>query len=210
MARFRKSARKPAKKFEYWDTTVFLDLLKGKNDERGTTAQALWNDAIQGNRKIYTSEISIAEVVFVADVFVGPLTAQEEQAIEALWNDEKSPVHFVSLNPQIARDARSIKQRCMLHKPKAIPMEIADAIHLACARFAKVSTFFTTDQFRKRPGETQPTLPDQRGNLSKIVGMKVCAPGDISLIKYPNQPKQPAKAAPPATQQPPAPPASTP
>lgn len=181
--------RAPKQREEYWDTCVFLDLLKARDDARGEIARALWDDARNKGRIIYTSDLTIAEVAFVLDQNATSLDAQEEADIEALWSDDKTPVRFVSITQNIARKARAIKRACMNHKPKPIPLEPFDALHLACAQHAQVQTVFTTDKFNRKRRETSPSLPDQRPALGKLIGIHICDPKASGIITFPNPPK---------------------
>jgi predicted nucleic acid-binding protein len=178
---------------EYWDTTVFLDLLHDKGNPRGIVAGALWQDAKNNGRAICTSHITIVEVAYITHQNVKALTAEEEAKIEAMWFADDSPVRFIAVDVKVVRDAREIKRKCLAQDP-SIPMEAPDAIHLACAQKAGVPRFLTTDQFNKKKRKISDAkgrnvfelyeIADQRQTLSKLCGLTICAPEAKGLLGH--------------------------
>lgn len=176
MARSR--AKQPQPGSTYWDTTVFLDLFF-QEGERAGIAKALWQEALAGKHSICTSFLTIAEVLFTAAEINKNFKSEEEAAIKALWHP-KSPVKFVDITAAIGNDARALKRECMV---KGIPLQSADALHLACARAVPAERFFTSDQFNRPPCK-KAKLADQRENLSKIAKLTICEPKASGVIVF--------------------------
>lgn len=168
---------------EYWDSCVFLEILN-KQGERGDVAATIFQDALHKRRTVYTSLLTITEVVFTLAENNGRIALKQEEAaaIDKLWHPQ-SPFRMVEFTKHIAVKAREIKRLCLEQKP-AIPMFPSDAVHLACAQHRQVERFFTYDQFNRRPGDKDAALPDQRPNLSNLLGFEVCDPHARGLLAF--------------------------
>ncbi len=156
----------------YWDACIFLELLAADSDLAKDVA-AIWQQAVDGRVEIYTSELSIAEVVYSTQEQVGrALTNDEERKIDSLWHP-MSPVKLLEISRPVLLKAREIKR--MSHG-KGIKIKEPDGIHLASAVVHKLAEFHSTDHFSKSA--------DKRAELSALIGIKVCPPNAKGLLKF--------------------------
>lgn len=109
----------------YVDSSVFIGFVKGEIDthgnDRGAIGQNLFDRANEGRYRIYTSTLTLAEVVKLR---TGPVTPDDKlEAIAALF--DYPFIEFIELDRGIGEGARRICQEQGL-KPN-------DAVHLASA-----------------------------------------------------------------------------
>lgn len=187
----------------YWDTTVFLDVLDPRKDERRLIAKALWSNALQNKVPFYTSTLTIAEVAFLTNELRDVLELDDAKLanINAFWMPP-SPVALIDVTGVVAKRARDILRQCRAHAPRHIPMSPADALHIGSALTMGIKTFYTHDEFKKivpltdtnylkstdREKLKETELDDQRGNLSTLLDLKICAPSKQGLILFAEDP----------------------
>jgi predicted nucleic acid-binding protein len=118
----------------YWDSTVFLALIK-KEPGRVQECEAILRSAAKGDCEIWPSAITLAEVVRPRHKGTVALTEAEESQIGAFFANPL--IHFVDFNPAMGALSRSLQWRFGLH--------VRDAIHVACAIGAKVDVIESYD-----------------------------------------------------------------
>lgn len=109
----------------YADSSVFLGFIKGevdaKGNDRGAIGQNFFGHAEEGKYKVFTSTLTLAEVVKLRR---GPVTPDDKlEQIAALFDYEF--IELIELDRGIGEDARRLCQTQGL-KPN-------DAVHLASA-----------------------------------------------------------------------------
>ena len=125
----------------YWDSCCFLSFLQG--DSTRTELQALMADAEAGGVLIVTSTISVAEVAYLAPEGPGlPLDPDVERQIEDLWRSRQA-IRFVEVDAGVAARARTLLRHALTQGWERNPR---DALHLASAQQAPVSTIHTYDE----------------------------------------------------------------
>jgi len=125
----------------YWDSCCFLSFLQGDPSRR--ELQTLMADAQAGGVLIVTSTISVAEVAYLAPEGPGrPLDPGVERQIEGLWRSGRA-IRFVEVDAGIAARARTLLRHALAQGWQRNPR---DALHLASAQLASVSTVHTYDE----------------------------------------------------------------
>ena len=125
----------------YWDSCCFLSFLQG--DSTRTELQTLMADARAGGVLIVTSTISVAEVAYLAPEGLGlPLDRDVERQIEDFWRSGQA-IRFVEVDAGIAARARTLLRHALSQGWERNPR---DALHLASAQQASVSTIHTYDE----------------------------------------------------------------
>ena len=100
-------------------------------------------DAEAGGVLIVTSIISVAEVAYLAPEGPGlPLDPDVERRIENLWRSRQA-IRFVEVDAGVAARARTLLRHALTQGWQRNPR---DALHLASAQQAPVSTIHTYDQ----------------------------------------------------------------
>lgn len=122
--------RPPAVPVYYWDSNMFIAYLK-KEEGRWELIEYYLDRAVKGDCEIWTSTLSIAEVV-KDDTPVGqPLTEEVIERIDRFWS-YPSPVRLFDVSELIVRDAREVVR--LVHSHERRGLRSADAIHIATAR----------------------------------------------------------------------------
>jgi predicted nucleic acid-binding protein len=159
-------------KYLYWDTCVFLSYLK-RTPARWPIISALFAEIqqSQGTRKIVTSRITYAEVVYIEFDKSTGFSLDEEQRLDEFWSDYHV-ITFIESTEEIMRLTRNLKRHAVQQGWK---LQLPDAIHLASAQwlaqFAPDNIVFhtyNTQDFQKfsslmpfpigEPGVDQPPL----------------------------------------------------
>ena len=100
-------------------------------------------DAETGGVLIVTSTISVAEVAYLAPEGPGlPLDPDVERQIEDLWRSRQA-IRFVEVGAEVAARARTLLRHALTQGWERNPR---DALHLASAQEASVSTIHTYDE----------------------------------------------------------------
>ena len=100
-------------------------------------------DAEGGGVLIVTSTISVAEVAYLAPEGLGlPLEPEVERRIEDLWRSRQA-IRFVEVDAGVAARARTLLRHALTQGWQRDPR---DALHLASAQQASVSTIHTYDE----------------------------------------------------------------
>ena len=150
-------------KFIYWDACNFLSYIN-EHPDRMPTLDDLLASSANGSVTIYTSAISQVEVAFAAsEQKRGALDPQEEQKIDALWEDP-DVVEIIEYHPEIGRRARVLIREGIAKGWVLKPM---DAIHLATAQWL-VSAGFEVDEFHTYDGRLE--------RFADLVGFRICEP----------------------------------
>lgn len=116
----------------YWESSIFVALVKGEAGRVGEPSKIL-EDAAKGEVEIVTSAWTLAEVIKRPQE--PPLSEEVERKIIDFFENEYIVV--INLDRKVAEEARSISRQHGV-KPK-------DAVHLATAAVAKVDTLETWD-----------------------------------------------------------------
>lgn len=152
----------------YCDSCVFLSYFKAEAGRVQTIEQLLEEVQNNPNRKLLTSVISITEVSHVAEEKDRKkLRADFEKELDSFWADS-TVLDFIEFHEPMARKARELIRRAI---SLGYSLKPADAIHLASAKYAGVSEFFTYDDklFKfsnsidfdiREPYVSQPRLPN--------------------------------------------------
>ena len=133
---------------------VYLDanvLLAYVNDEpeRADVVQSLLEDAEDGKVQVLTSNLSIAEVAFIAYDEEPGFGTDDEAAIDELWSPN-SPVKLAELSRLVAHTARSIIRKARDNETARV--RSADAVHLATAEINACDRFYTYEDANTRSG----------------------------------------------------------
>ena len=137
------------RQFIYWDTSVFIALIKGEASaeaDRATIAQAILRAAEAGKIELVTSAFTRAEVR--RDRRRPKLTPEQHNRVSAFF--KHSYLHVRPLDRAIGESAAELGERYDL-KP-------ADAVHLATALSVKADELqhWDDNDFGKLPLRTDP------------------------------------------------------
>lgn len=130
--------------YVYWDANCFLHYIN-ESPESINTLQGILSEVEQseGKRKIVTSMLSLVEVAHSGQELINrTLDESTLNKIEHLFNDS-SVVLLVEFSPFIAKQAREIMRIGLENSLKRDPR---DCIHLATAKYMKVSEAHTYDK----------------------------------------------------------------
>lgn len=120
----------PAIPVYYWDSNMFIAYLK-QEEARWELIEYYLDKAVKGDCEIWTSTLSIAEVV-KDDTPVGkPLTEETIEKIDSFWS-YPSPIKLFEVTELIVRDAREAIR--LVHSLGKRGLRSADAIHIATAK----------------------------------------------------------------------------
>lgn len=149
--------------FIYWDACNFLSYIN-EHQGRMPTLDALLDGSANGSITIYTSALSQVEVAFAAsEQQRRALDPQEEQKIDALWNDPDA-ISLVEYHDGIGKQARALIRDAITHGWSLKPL---DAVHLATAMWLSQSGF-QVDEFHTYDGSLE--------KYAAIVGFTICEP----------------------------------
>jgi predicted nucleic acid-binding protein len=144
----------------YRDSSVFLSYINAY-PERIPVLEAILDDVHKSNgaKKIVTSILAKIEVAASAQEYSsGELSAEAEQNIDVLWNDD-SVIGLIELHDGIALRARDLMRKALTQGWSLKP---GDAIHLASAQWLGVTEIHTYD--------------DKWPRYSPMIGCKICEP----------------------------------
>ena len=132
----------------YLDANVLLSYV---NDapERADVVQSLMEDAEDGKVHLLTSNLSIAEVAYIASDQEPSYGTDDEATIDELWTPD-SPVKLAEFSRLVAHRARSIIRRARDNETARV--RSADAIHLATAEINDCGRFYTYEGANIRNG----------------------------------------------------------
>lgn len=152
------------KTFLYWDACVFSSYVGG-HPGRVDTISELWDEIARQHprRTIITSSISIVEVAFASGHGQGVRNPENENRIDALWDDPI--VQVVDASQPLMYLARSLMRQA---KDMQRSLKPNDALHLATAQW-----------INQMIGDVQEvhTYDNAWANLSDLVdGLKICEP----------------------------------
>ena len=139
------------RRYVYWDADCWLSYLNAV-PERLPILDSLLADSSSdsGAVRIVTSAISQVEVAFGAAEQAGQaLDPSVEQRIDSLWAD-RSAVLLIEYHEAIGVEAR---QLIRLSVGRGWSLKPMDAIHLATARWFRVSEFHTYETRLRRYGD---------------------------------------------------------
>ncbi len=128
----------------YWDANCFLHYIN-ESSESIDTLQGILSEVEQseGKRKIVTSMLSIVEVAHSGQELINrTLDESTLNRIDRIFYDS-SVVLLVEFSPFIAEQAREIMR---LGLEKSLKRDPRDCIHLATAKYMKVSEAHTYDR----------------------------------------------------------------
>ena len=123
----------------YLDACVLLSYVNDSPD-RADTVQSLLEDAEDGKVNLLTSNLSIAEVAYIAPDQEPSDGTADEATIDELWTPD-SPVKLAEFSRIVAHMARSIIRKARDNETARV--RSADAIHLATAEIHKCDRFYT-------------------------------------------------------------------
>ena len=132
----------------YLDACVLLSFV---NDApgRADVVQSLLEDAEDGKVHLLTSNLSIAEVAYIASDQEPRDGTDEEATIDELWTPN-SPVKLAEFSRPIAHRARSIIRKARENETARV--RSADAVHLATAEINECDRFYTYERESIRKG----------------------------------------------------------
>lgn len=149
----------------YWDSCVFLHIIEGTEDRKDLLASII-EDCDHGAIEIYTSILSIAEVVFAQwEKKRRVLDEQVIKRMDVLWFPP-SKIRLIEAEQYIMLEARAIL-RSVVESGRACPQG-PDGIHLATAKRRGVKEFHTYD--------------GKLLGLKDTLGFKICEPRIDKLI----------------------------
>lgn len=153
----------------YWDSTVWVAWNNGENDARDICG-AMLEDAERGDLEIVVGALVLAEF------------APKDETIDSKLDAylRRSSFKLVTLTRSIATQARALTR-----KYKGLPG--SDAVHLACALYAKAGFLFTYDEKHLLKF------------ASEVTDIKICKPcwlGQTRLILEAASAKEPDVAVP--------------
>jgi predicted nucleic acid-binding protein len=130
----------------YWDACVFLHVISPEDEghtSRLKDLEHLLDSAENGEIKLLTSAISIAEVIYAAEEKqAGQLDPTVEMRIEELWR-VGGPVSIAEYTRRVGMEARALAR---LGLPEGRVLKPYDAVHLATARLLEVDEFHSYDK----------------------------------------------------------------
>ena len=149
----------------YWDANVPLTYINDITDLVPTLEALLEASAsLNGDVKIYTSELSKVEVAFAAtERERRALDPEIEQKINDLWNDPDAIV-MVEFHDAIATIARNLMREAL---PRGWSLRPYDAVHLATAQWLS-SSGIGIDEFH--------TYDTALHKYAPIVGFRILEP----------------------------------
>lgn len=133
---------------------VYLDanvLLSYVNDapERADVVQSLLEDAEDSKVQVLTSNLSIAQVAFIASDREPGFGTDDEATIDELWTPD-SPVELAEFSRLVAHRARSIIRKARENETARV--RSADAVHLATSEINECDRFYTYERANIRSG----------------------------------------------------------
>jgi predicted nucleic acid-binding protein len=131
----------------YFDSCLFLALVN-EEPNRFKVIEVLLENAEKQECEIWTSQLSIVEVAFGEQEKKGKaLSKATESKISKLWHPS-SPVRIVDVHSLITLAAKDLIRNAMKQgwtKGEDWSIKPPDAIHLATAKLAKATYFFSYD-----------------------------------------------------------------
>lgn len=121
----------------YWDSCVFLALLKLEEDRVHTLISAMDAASHKRDLVIITSVLSVTEVAHAVREDVD----MQEEELDRLWGDPG--ILLVEVNRLTALEARSLVRQARAANRRLTP---PDAIHLATAKRAQAGEIHTYDE----------------------------------------------------------------
>ncbi len=146
--------------FIYWDANCFTYYINESSERIGTLQGILSEvERSDGEQKIVTSTLSIAEVAFTEQERLDrALNDAELSRIDTIFQDDRV-VLLVEFSQLIARRARDVMRIGLTNNLKRDP---SDCIHLATAQLMRAAEVHTYDK--------------SLWNYSEHLGITVCAP----------------------------------
>lgn len=132
----------------YLDACVLLSYVNDAPD-RADVVQSLLEDAEDGKVHLLTSNLSIAEVAYIASDQEPSDGTDDEATIDELWTPD-SPVKLAEFTRLVAHRARSIIRKARDNETARV--RSADAIHLATAEINECDRFCTYEGESMRKG----------------------------------------------------------
>lgn len=116
----------------YWDSSVFIAYINDEKD-RASTIEAILEENNQGTTEIFTSQMSIVEVMYVKTEERKLPNAETEAKIEAVLRAAR----LIDVHELISRHARRIMLEPLTTDadPNGWRVKAKDAVHLATAKF---------------------------------------------------------------------------
>lgn len=131
----------------YVDANVALAYVSGEA-HRKTIVREILQQAIGGQRRIYTSTLSIVEVAFGAQEKIQRALDDEiESRIDRLWPATGAPIALVEPSTSVMRRARGLVRTAMADGRS---LQAADAVHLATAQTVRAEVFYTYESAARR------------------------------------------------------------
>lgn len=126
----------------YWDANVFLAGI-GREQPWLANIETLLESANQDQAvEIYTSVLTITEVVFgLLERQTGQLMPEEEERLDRFWSESR--IKVVEFDDFVGRLTRRLRREDWKHGWKA---DFPDLIHLATAQHVKVDEVHTLDE----------------------------------------------------------------
>lgn len=126
----------------YCDSCIFLAYFKAEPQRINTIEQLFEEVQTSPDRKLLTSVLTITEVSHVAEEKKQNLLISDwEDDLDEFWADS-SLLDFVEFHEPMARKARQLIRQALSNGYTLKPV---DAIHLASAKYAGVTEYFTYD-----------------------------------------------------------------
>jgi len=132
----------------YLDANVLLSYVSDA-PERADVVQSLLEDAEDGKVHLLTSNLSIAEVAYIASDQEPGHGTDDEATIDELWTPD-SPVKLAEFSRLVAHRARSIIRKSRDNETARV--RSADAVHLATAEINECDRFYNYEGESRRNG----------------------------------------------------------
>ena len=133
----------------YWDSDCFIkvisNLMTPEAVEARSNLELFFQDAIDGRAQIFTSTVTITEVIRVEAFGIPPVTTPSDVRQKIVDLFEEPYITPIPLDPARAIEARALRWQYTR-------LKTMDAIQIASAVFAKVDVMHTYDGSGNKPG----------------------------------------------------------